>query len=159
MKKIGLICLLWFTSFTVLAEPLGRLFSTPAQRSNLEYLRQTKKNISATEAPRPRESGTFAAEPVPESIELQGYVVRHDGHAGTVWINGQALPESSANDEVAVGKLPAMGNRVPIKIPLNGKQLTLKAGQVYHTENNRISEARDHAAQGDVGRIDDAALQ
>lgn len=157
--RILCISLLLLVPVAVLAEPLGRLFSTPAQRSDLEHLRQTKKSVQDTDVRKPQMRAAVPSEVSSRPINLQGYVKRTDGHAGTVWINGQALQENSANDAVAVGKLPAAGNRVPIKIPDTGQRMTLKAGQVYDPENNRVSEARDHAAQGDTGRIGDASLE
>ncbi len=136
------------------AQPMGRLFSSPAERSTLDYLRQTKKIMIAT----PLETPTQQAEPapviLPDSINMQGYVKRSDGKQGTVWINNQAMQENSGNKDVQVGSLPKNGNRIPIKLPANGKRLTLKAGQVYDPENNRVREARSHGAQGDSGTID-----
>ena len=58
------------------------------------------------------------------------------------------------------GKLSEDSNRVPIKLSANGKRLNLKAGQVYDPGSNRVQEARNHGAQGDVtsnGRIGDEA--
>lgn len=143
-----------FMQLSHAAAPIGRLFSSPAERSTLNYLRQTKKpNITIQP-----ETSVQQAEPevraLPEAINMQGYVKRTDGKQGTVWINNQAMQENSSNKDVQVGKLPANGNRIPIKLPANGKHLTLKAGQVYDPENNRVSEARSHAAQGDSGTID-----
>ena len=136
------------------AEPIGRLFSSPAERNTLNYLRQTKKTHIAIQP----ETSVQQIEPevraLPEAINMQGYVKRTDGKQGTVWINDQAMQENSGNKDVQVGRLPAHGNRIPIKLPANGKHLTLKAGQVYDPENNRVREARNHGAQGDSGTID-----
>jgi hypothetical protein len=142
-------------SAAVAAEPIGRLFTTPAERSNLDYLRQTKKNLPVVVNTPNEDIAEAAPVALPDAINLQGYVKRSDGKKGTVWVNDKALQENSGNKDVVVGKLPTNGNRVPIKLPANGKQLTLKAGQVYDPENNRVREARSHAAQGDSGRIGD----
>jgi len=143
------------THSALAAEPIGRLFTTPAERSNLDYLRQTKKNLPVV-VNTPTE-GSAEATPValPDAINLQGYVKRSDGKKGTVWVNDKALQENTGNKDVVVGKLPTDGNRVPIKLPANGKQLTLKAGQVYDPESNKVREARNHGAQGDSGTIGD----
>ena len=150
-----------FNSQAVLAaEVIGRLFTTPAERSNLDYLRQTKKNLPI-KAEMPAEVSMAEALPIvlPDAINMQGYVKRNDGKKGTVWVNNKAMQEGSGNKDVQVGKLPTDGNRVPIRLPANGKNLTLKAGQVYDPENNRVREARNHAAQGDAGRIGDEDTQ
>jgi hypothetical protein len=132
------------------AEPIGRLFTSPAERSNLDYLRQTKKKLVApviTEAP--IDAPEAAPIVLPEAVNLQGYVKRNDGKQGTVWVNDQALQENSRNKEVAVGRLSEGSNRVPIKLSGNGKRLNLKAGQVYDPQTGRVREARNNAAQGD----------
>lgn len=144
-----------FAETSYAAEPIGRLFSSPAERSTLNYLRQTKK-VNQVIQP---ETSVQQIEPeqraLPNAINMQGYVKRSDGKQGTVWINDQAMQENSGNQDVQVGKLPENGNRVPIKLPANGKHLTLKAGQVYDPENNRVHEARSHGAQGYSGTIGD----
>ncbi len=142
-------------SAAIAAEPIGRLFTTPAERSNLDYLRQTKKNLPVVVNTPNEDIAEAVPVALPDAINLQGYVKRSDGKKGTVWVNDKALQENSGNKDVVVGKLPTDGNRVPIKLPANGKQLTLKAGQVYDPENNRVREARSHGAQGDSGRIGD----
>ena len=145
------------------AESIGRLFTSPAERSDLDYLRQTKKNLPV-KAESPIQESMVETAPImlPDAINLQGYVKRNDGKKGTVWVNNKALQENTGNHDVQVGKLPSDGNRVPIRLPANGRSLTLKAGQVYDPENNRVREARSHAAQGDAtinGRIGDEDAQ
>lgn len=137
-------------------QPLGRLFSSPAERSTLNFLRQSKKIMVAT--PETAQQTESAPVILPDAINMQGYVKRSDGKQGTVWINNQAMQENSGNSDVQVGSLPENSNRVPLKLPANGKRLTLKAGQVYDPENNRVSEARNHGAQGDSGTIDENAF-
>lgn len=158
MKFFGL-CILMFAQIALMslahAAPLiGRLFSSPAERSALNYLRQTKKAMITTPLEMPIQRAEPAPVILPGAINIQGYVKRSDGKQGTVWINNKAIQENSSNKDVQVGSLPKNGNRIPIKLSANGKRLTLKAGQVYDPENNRISEARSHAAQGDSGTID-----
>ena len=158
---VSLVLVLTLLSpLAISAEPIGRLFTSPAQRSNLDYLRQTKKKLIAPvviEAP----SDVVEAAPIvlPEAVNLQGYVKRNDGKQGTVWVNDKALQENTRNKEVAVGSLHNDRNRVPLKLSGNGKRLNLKAGQVYDPETNRVIEARNHGAQGDAGRIGDEYAQ
>ena len=166
MMKYFILLFIFFSQLVLgqlaqAVEPIGRLFTSPAERSNLDYLRQTKKN-----EPLKVESPTLEAETaptpivLPDAVNLQGYVKRNDGKQGTVWVNNQALQENSRNKEVTVGRLSDSSNRVPIKLSANGKRLNLKAGQVYDPESNRVQEARNHGAQGDAtsnGRIGDEA--
>ena len=139
------------------AEPIGRLFTSPVERSNLDYLRQTKKN-EPLKVDAPVQAAEIAPPVIvllPDAVSLQGYVKRFDGKPSTVWVNNQAMTENSRNKEVAIGKLSDGSNRVPIKLSANGKRLNLKAGQVYDPESNRVQEARNHGAQGDSGTIND----
>jgi hypothetical protein len=161
MMKCFILALIFFSQLVIgqlatAAEPIGRLFTSPAERSNLDYLRQTKKKLIApviTEAP----ADIVEPAPIvlPDAVNLQGYVKRNDGKQGTVWVNNQALQENSGNNDVHVGRLSENSNRVPIKLSANGRRLSLKAGQVYDPETNRVREARNHGAQGDSGRIGD----
>lgn len=133
-------------------ESFGRLFSTPKERANLDYLRQTRKIIvPQTVEPTAQPVQVLA---LPRAVELQGYVKRSDGKQGTVWINQQAIQEGTKNGEIAVGHLPHQQNRVPIQINASGKVLTLKAGQAYDPETNRVREIRS-TVQGEQGRIGD----
>ena len=167
MMKYFILLFIFFShlvlgQLALAVEPIGRLFTSPAERSNLDYLRQTKKNISIKPELPTDEVPMAEAAPIvlPDAVNLQGYVKRNDGKQGTVWVNNQALQENSSNKEVTVGRLSDSSNRVPIKLSANGKRLTLKAGQVYDPESNRVREARNHGAQGDAtstGRIGDEA--
>lgn len=138
---------------TQAAQPIGRLFTSPAERSTLNYLRQTKKVMMVAPVETTDQQAESAPVELPDAINVQGYVKRSDGKDGTVWINNQAMQENTGNKDVQVGSLPENGNRVPLKLPANGRRLTLKAGQVYDPQNNRVREARSHGAQGDSGTI------
>ncbi len=145
-----------FGQLAIAAEPIGRLFTSPAERSNLDYLRQTRQKISAPVIINaPIDAPEAAPIVLPRAVNLQGYVKRNDGKHGTVWVNNQAMTENSGNKDVQVGKLQENSNRVPIKLSANGRRLNLKAGQVYDPESNKVREARNHGAQGDSGTIGD----
>ena len=63
------------------AEPLGRLFHSPAERSALDAQRKAKLQPQKPVAPRPSE---------PHTAQLDGYVVRSDGKS-TLWVNGSPV--------------------------------------------------------------------
>ncbi len=143
------------------AEDFGRLFTTNATRVELNYLRQTQKLIKVLPVAVTDEPSAVAPVVLPGAISMQGYVKRNDGKKSTIWVNNQAVQENESLPDVQVGKLPKNGNRVPLKLPANGKKFNLKAGQVYSPENNNISEAKPYAAQGETtsaGRISDDAI-
>jgi hypothetical protein len=124
------------------AESVGRLFTTPTQRTLLNQLRQSKKEI----VPQQIEEVAPLAEPqvveFPDAVSLQGYVKRTDGKKGTIWVNHEAVQENSKTEDVTVGKIPTHGNRVPIKLNASKKYFSLKAGQSYEPETNRVRESR-----------------
>lgn len=135
-----LLTLLLLPSLAWSVEPFGRLFTNPAERANLDHLRQTRK-IEPVNIDQP--SGVTEVAPVlPSEISVQGYVKRSDGKKGTVWVNDEPVQENSSTGEVEVGKLPQGGNQVPLKLPGTGKSLNLKAGQIYDPETGSILESR-----------------
>jgi len=136
--KYLLIGLMLVSTAVLAAEPFGRLFTTPSERTTLDHLRQTRK-IEPVNVDQPQEIIELA--PVlPPEISVQGYVKRSDGKKGTVWINEKPVQENTNADGVEVGKLSKEGNQVQIKVPGLDKSLKLKAGQVYDPESGAITE-------------------
>ncbi|MGJ8619842.1 MAG: hypothetical protein ACSHWN_05875 [Methylophilaceae bacterium] len=149
------ICLQFILAQPVLAaKPLGRLFSTPDEREQLDRLRELQKNQPVETIV---EATFIESKPIalPDNINVQGYVKRSDGKDGTVWVNGEALQENSGNQDVQVGNFPNNSNAIPIRIPANGKRLSLKAGQVYDPENNRVRQSASYSISKSSGTIGD----
>lgn len=156
--KINTFAIFWFSVSVGLLtntpqaaqnDDFGRLFSRPAERKNLDYLRQNQKLkvITPQEAKQPEPAEAAAPVELPAPITLQGYVKRSDG-ASTLWVNNKAVQENSAVDDVQIGKLHTQtdsmqaGDGLNVKIPANGKQVRLKAGQMYVPEINQIRELK-----------------
>ncbi len=154
MNKWPDIFLLWMLVLASVAGPLqaapdadfGRLFSTPQERSRLDSLRQNR----ALQTARPQTGSPAApvAAEMPEPVTMQGYVKRSDG-ATTLWINNQPVQENSALDQVEIGRLTSQKNAtrngsdsLHIRIPATGKQVRLKAGQVYAPETGQVVEQK-----------------
>lgn len=140
------------------AESFGRLFTTNANRTELNNLRQTQKLSIAAPTAVSDESTLSAPVVLPDAVTMQGYVQRTDGKKSTVWVNNQAVQENESIGDVQIGKLSKNSNQVPLKLPVNGKRFSLKAGQVYSPADNSVSEARPYAVQGEAmigGRIGD----
>lgn len=127
-------------------ESFGRLFTTPAERANLDHLRQTRKIQPVTEA-QPEETAEAVEPALPPTVSVQGYLKRSDGKKGTVWINEAPVQEDSASGEIQVGKIPQSGNEVQIRLPGSGKNMKLKAGQVYDPETDSILEKSQDVRQ------------
>lgn len=157
VSMISLIFLIG-VQYALAAEDFGRLFTTNANRVELNYLRQTQKLSKVVPVAVSDDSSMVAPIALPDAISMQGYVKRSDGKKSTVWVNNQAVQENESLSDVQVGKLPKSGNQVPLKLPANGKNFSLKAGQVYSPADNSVSEAKPYAAQGEAtsaGRISD----
>lgn len=131
------------------AESFGRLFTTTANRSQLNYLRQTQKLNIVAPVVSNDESTPSAPIVLPEAIIMQGYVKRTDGKKSTVWVNNQAVQENDSTADVQIGTLPKNDNQVPLKLPANGKNFSLKAGQMYSPADNSVSEAKPYAVHGE----------
>jgi len=126
---------------------IGRLFTTPSERSNLDYLRQTSRaKVLEVDSGDAKEE----APAIPSDIAVQGYVKRSDGQKSTVWINSVPMQENTANSDVQVGKLSPNNNMVPIVVPGTGRVVGLKAGQVYVPETDKVEEINAHAKKAEV---------
>lgn len=149
-----LIILAAFTSAPLQAAPLqaapdndfGRLFSSPGERKKLDILRRNQKLIVAD--PQKSSQPEPMADVLPEPITLQGYVKRSDGST-TLWINNKPVQENSAVEEIEIGRLSKQNNSAKngsdslhVRIPATGKNVRLKAGQVYEPETGQIKELK-----------------
>jgi len=86
------------------AEPLGRVFFTPEQRTQLEYYK-------------PQHSGSTGSG---RALTLNGIVQRHGGKR-TVWING--VPQQAGNSNEREPE------SLPVAVPGLSKPVKVKVGQ------------------------------
>jgi hypothetical protein len=113
------------------AEPLGRLFFTPAQRAQLDTARSQKSRAMLP-------SDTEAA-PLPETITYSGMVRRNDGKS-TVWLNNRAINDRQPTEGVpAVGRVRPDG-RIILEPPQGGPRTELKVGQSLEIVSGTIEE-------------------
>jgi len=159
---LGLLMTIFFTSVQAAPDDdLGRLFSKPNERNNLDNLRQNQKLkiVSPQDDPLPDPMAEAAPPELPDPITMQGYVKRGDGEKSTLWINNQAVQEDSTVGNVKIGRLNQSGfskqgasiEGVDVKIPANGKHIRLKAGQVYEPETNQIKELKSVEKEKKLG--------
>jgi hypothetical protein len=126
------------------AEPMGRLFFTPAQRAQLDVAR-TQRARATLSTERTEELQTAA--PAPQTITYDGVVRRGDGKS-TVFINSRPVTEKEASSgPVIVGRVRADGG-VSLQIPQSGRAVELKPGQSIELLSGAIEEryARKPAA-------------
>lgn len=144
--RITLLIVSIFTSNIAMgAETFGRLFTTPAERVNLDNIRRTTRVELLVPEKVDEDQAQEAAPVLPPTVSIQGYVKRNDGKKGTVWVNSIPVQENSNTGDVQVGKLERNSNQVPLSIPATGKRLKLKAGQQYQPETDSVSELKAEA--------------
>jgi hypothetical protein len=124
------------------ADPLERLFFTPAQRKALD----AGKYASPQSAP---------VKPSPKTVHLDGVVTRSDADR-TIWINGKAYHGGSP-DGVQVNTSPATPSSTSIRIPGKTASSRVKVGQQLDLNSGQIREdfsRREGAAQGSAPPVE-----
>lgn len=122
---------------------IGRLFTTQAERQRLDAIRKTASiaAMQAQEAKATRED-VEVDDLLPEKVSMQGFVKRSDGRKSTLWINHQAMQESTSNDDIQVGNFNKNEGRknssINFKLKKSGQTFNLKPGQVYLPNDTRI---------------------
>jgi len=116
------------------AEPLGRLFFTPAQRLSLDVTRtQRARTALSTER-------TEEAAPVVQTLTYGGMVRRSDGK-NTVWINNRPINDQElAGGANIVGRVRPDGG-VTLRVPRSGRSVNLKPGQSVELLSGTIEES------------------
>lgn len=144
-------CLFTLTAFLLLlpfvcnaadAEPIGRLFSTPAQRTRLDQLRLLGDQDAPVSEP-PAATFPPPSEPVSEQFTLDGFVKRSSGKS-TTWINRIPHNEHEISQGIRVRQRLSKPPSISVMLP-SGKRLDLKAGQIFDTASNKISEVYEQA--------------
>jgi len=117
------------------AEPVGRLFFTPAQRASLDIAR-TQRARTALSTERTEET----AAPVAQTITYGGMVRRSDGKS-TVWINNRPINDQEPVDGATlVGRVRPDGG-VSLQVPQSGRSVDLKPGQSIELLSGAIEES------------------
>lgn len=121
------------------AEPLGRLFYTPAQRAQLDVARVQKSR--ATTIAEPDQA------PLPEFVTYSGVVRRSDGRS-TVWINNRTINDGKVPGGVPVTSRLRPDGSVSLGIAQSDRSVNLKVGQSVEIVSGTIAEpyGRTHGA-------------
>lgn len=132
---LGVIAASWLACGTSMAaDPLGRLFFSPGQRSALDAGRTTS-TPQGVRAPAARG---------PRTVTLNGVVTRSDGES-TVWVNGQALDGNPISGVTATpGKDPASAR---VRLDGTGKTVNIRVGQSVQPSAGVVVEPYEFAAE------------
>ncbi len=122
------------------AEPLGRLFTTPEERAQLQLLRNAPPVVVK---PTPPPMPVVEAQPAPPEVPpvtVNGVVIRSHGES-TAWVNGKNTYGGDLSaDHVTVDTHGLRGARVTVETPGHLPDVGLKPGQTYHPESGRITD-------------------
>jgi hypothetical protein len=129
---LSVLAFLFAAGAAIAAEPVGRLFYTPAQRAQLDVLR-SQKSIAP---PVPEQPEPVA---MPDIVTYGGIVRRSDGKT-TVWINNHVVNDGKANDGLAISSKVRSDDRVSVKLPQASGSIDLKVGQSVEVVSGTIAE-------------------
>lgn len=137
-----------FFFMQVYAGEMGRLFTTPKERAQLDKIRRN------TGLSKQGSEGQVKMEQQPNTdslnVNVNGVVIRSDGK-NVVWVNGKSkLMDRTANDlKLNTSDLSKQKIEVPVSVP--HRNITLKPGQIYDADTGSVVEAyqlkEDHKQQ------------
>lgn len=136
----AILLLTLFCAVPAQGQNLGRLFSTPAERANLDRLRiQNKLGETVTEtAPPP-----VAVEVPPQEFTHNGFVKRSNG-LETTWINQLPSQDQKKSPNIKVKQQLSKAPAVSVLLP-SGKRHELKVGQSFDATTGKVREVYDPA--------------
>ena len=124
MKSFVTACLLLCAATAAQAQ-IGRLFTTPAERRQLDIAR----GLVAPPPPPP----VLEAPPAPQPVTVNGFVRRSSGKS-TVWVNNEA--QDGARNRFSG---PAQAPRVTVTLP-SGQRVTVKPGQSVDANAGTVTD-------------------
>ncbi len=129
-SSLIVVLLLFAVDAAPATESLGRLFYTPAERTQLDGLR-SRKNIPVPIQQEPL--------PAPEVVTYGGVVRRSDGKT-TVWINNHVVNDGKATDGLPISSRVRPDDSVSLKLPQASGSIDLKVGQSVEIGSGAIAE-------------------
>jgi len=131
------------------ADELGRLFTTPGERAQLDEARRAAP-LEPLPVIVPQAQGTKPVE-VEGALTLRGLVKRGAGRS-TAWVNDSNTYEGDLDSPYrTVDKSGIAADQVSLKLPDGRASVQVKVGQTYETASSRIRElgtAPDPAVPG-----------
>ena len=141
----GLISALALAAGSHAQPSIGRLFSTPEQRAELDRIRRDaaaagEETPDTLEPPLVTRHGSEIA-PRVRTVTIDGIVLRSDGH-GVAWVNGvEVAAGTTTPGGVRVGAVHARDRHVRIRLPGSQMGTELEAGQTIDIVSGRVSDA------------------
>lgn len=121
---------------TVMADDgVGRLFSTPADRAELDRLRSELEPLKTSLEADVSDSLLLPSQP----LFLNGLIQRSDGRT-TVWVNGERLDQQGGVDELTLRSRADQNSRVKLRLHKEPRNIALKPGQAWDPVNQQVIE-------------------
>ena len=122
------------------ADDLGRLFTTPGERAQIDAARQAAPVAPLpVTAPQPRSQGVQPVESK-SALTLRGLVKRDAGRS-TAWVNDINTYEGDLDSPYrAVDKSGIAADQVTLKLPDGQSSIKIKVGQTYEPVSTHIRE-------------------
>ena len=131
-----------FANAATAAQPIGRLFFTPAERAQLDVARtQKQRTPQPGTAATPETAEAPPAPPAPQIITYSGIVRRNDGSA-VLWLNNRPVDAKDALSGLAVKGRVRPDGTVTMQGPQAGTSIELKVGQRAELQSGKVVEAR-----------------
>ena len=132
--RLLLVVSIWSAACFAGAEPVGRLFLSPAERMALDQLRLRGGAAEPVAVTRAEEAPVIS-----QLITLNGVVQRSSGK-NTVWINHVPQHEFESRQGIAVVGHSVAPPTAFLQLP-SGQRVHLKTGQTFNVENGDVHEA------------------
>jgi len=111
------------------AQELGRLFFTPDQRAALDARRKARVPDKPAATPQVEQPVT----------RIDGAVRRSDGRS-TVWVNGEAVPESSRGEGARLQTRGAKSGRVSVPVGESAQRYDLRVGETLDRGTGEVKD-------------------
>jgi hypothetical protein len=131
MNRAALLLALLIAPAMASADSLGRLFYTPAQRTQLDDARSHRSTAvpdAAAEVPQPQPALTY-----------HGVVRRSDGKS-TIWINNRPITDGQSLSGVAVLGRVRPDGALQLQLPEGKRAVDLKVGQTLEVDTGSVAE-------------------
>ena len=118
------------------AQPIGRLFFTPAQRAQLDIARTQKQPPPQLESAEP-----VAPPPTAQTVTYGGIVRRSDGKS-MLWINNRLVDEKEALASLNIRGRVRPDGAMTLQVPQTGASIDVKVGQSVEVLTGKVAETR-----------------
>lgn len=117
--------------------PIGRLFFTPQERSQLDVIRHSGLDLL-----RPTD---ISAPDAATTVTLSGVLQRRHGGL-RAWVNGMALDSEQFDLPVRTGRELTAQQQLPMRLP-GGATVRPKVGQVINLSTGELNEGYQRSAE------------